>query len=335
MRRRILVPLSILVASFSLPALAAPLKVEVESAADHQVSSQGRYQGGLPQSWEWRFGSRQSAENITGITAHGLIAAHRLTGLSEHEASALRAARALVKAYDRGWKRRRPKTQDIEFLSAAGFVIDAGRWYSVITRRYGAKGYVDHVIEARARGKLASLAGWDIASAIRAALSVGRPADAQAMLSRLVERRGRWDIKDNAAAQKLSAGSLLWAIGQYQRFRPLNARQRTFADSMTRRLLSTQTARGAWTTGDERQICTQTTAYAVLGLSAAKRGQRATQRARQWLRRAAVSDKLFFAGGKMWSSRYGLDGRPGAAFHGPVQSEVLMALATAPNVARK
>ncbi|MBW2734567.1 MAG: hypothetical protein JRH20_19440 [Deltaproteobacteria bacterium] len=334
MRARTLSSILALSLGLTLPAMAAPLRVDVEDAADHQVSAQGSYQGGLSQSWEWRFGSKRSADNITGITAHGLIAAHKLTGLAEHEASALRAARSLIKAYDGGWKQRRPRTQDIEFLAVAGFVIDAGRWFSVITQRYGAKGYVDHVIDARAGGQFASLAGWDIASAIRAAVAVGQPGTAQAMLSRLVERRPRWDLKDNANAQKLSAGSLLWAISEVRRFRPLTAEQHAFTDSLVQRLLSAQTARGSWATGDDREICTQTTAYAVLGLNAIKRGQRATQRGRQWLRRAALSDKLFFVGGRMWPSRYGLDGQPGAAFHGAVQSEVMMALATAPLVTR-
>jgi len=307
---------------------AAPLKVDVEDAADHQVAAQGHYSGGLSHSWEWRFGSKRSAKNITGIVASGLLAAHRLSGLTEHQASALEAAKSLIVAYDRGWKARRPHTQDIEFLAAAGYVVDAGRWFGVLRRRWRPAAYVDHVIAARKRARAGSLAGWDIASAMRAALAVGQVPYAQGLLSRLVAMREAWDVpKDAMQAQVLSAASILWALGDLRPWCRLNPKEHRFADAMLRRVLAAQGPQGGFLTRDGDAYSTQTSAYAILALRRWGH-KREALRARHWLRRTAVSDKLFFVGGRMWASHYSLAGRPSQDFLSEVQSEVLMALAS-------
>lgn len=322
-----------LAAAVSLPAvaLAAPLKVDVEDAADHQVSAQGTYKGGLQHSWEYRFGSKRSGTNITGVVATGMLAAHRLTKLSEHQNSALRAAKALLAKYDKSWKRRRPHTQDIEFLAQAGYVIDAARWFNVLRRRWKAADYVDYVLSARAAGKSASIVGWDIASAIRAATAVGQPGYARGLLTRLIERRRAWDVaKDRQQAGVLSAASLLWALADYRRFSRLTADQRRFAESLERRVLAAQGKKGGFTTPDGSEYSTQTTAYAVAGLArwGGGKNKRAAARGRSWLRSVAVTDKQYYLGGRMWASHYDLQNRPSKTYVSEVQSEVLVALAT-------
>lgn len=318
---------SLLTGLVAVPALASPVKVEAEDAADHQVSAQGTYRGGLPHSWEWRFGSKRSGNNITGVVAHGLLAAHALTGLDEHQKSALRAAKSLIAAYDRGWRNRRPHTQDIEFLVAAGYVIDAARWFGVLTRQFSAERFVDHVIARRSKGHYASMSGWDVASAIRAATSLGKIAYARALIDRLIERRGAWDVEDRAAAQPLSYGSLLWALGDFKNMSKLSTGQQRFARSMLRRLVAAQHSSGGIFHASSKTFSTQATAYAALGLSRWRRGEEPAAHARAWLRQVAVQDEEFFAGGRMWASEYGPHGRPKSAYHSEVQSEVLRALA--------
>jgi hypothetical protein len=332
-RLSLCVSLAAALALLTLPAgaQAAPLAVDVEDAADHQVSAQGTYKGGLANSWEWRFGSKRSSENITGVVASGMLAAHKLTKLSEHQNSALRAAKALIARYDTRWKQRRPHTQDIEFLAQAGYVIDAGRWFSVLQRRWRAAAYVDYVLSARAAAKSASIVGWDIASALRASIAVGQLGYARGLLTRVIERRRAWDVaKDRQQAGVLSAASLLWALADYKRFSRLTADQRRFAESLQRRVLAAQGKKGGFTTPDGSEYSTQTSAYAVIGLArwGGSKAKRAAARGRTWLRGVAVTDKQYYLGGRMWAAHYTLQNRPSKRYLSEVQSEVLTALAT-------
>lgn len=307
---------------------ATPVKVEVEDAADHHVSAQGTYTGGLAHSWEWKFGSKRSAPNITGVAAHGLLAAHKLTGLQEHQDSAVRAARSLIDAYDRGWKTRRPHTQDIEFLAAAGFIIDAGRWFNVTRGRYTPAAYVDLVLSARKRAGIPHVAGWDIASAIRASLAVGQNSFAQELAAELVRRRSEWDRPGKS--QNLARGSLLWALAELRARVGLSPEQLHLAGSLVRDLSGAQRPHGAWLESSSGPICTQTTAYAILGLSRWSAGKPAAAKGRAWLVRSALTDKKFFYGGRVWATTYTQAGLPENNFNSEIQSEAMMALATGP-----
>ncbi|MCC6748669.1 MAG: hypothetical protein IT371_13495 [Deltaproteobacteria bacterium] len=307
---------------------AAPLAVEVEDAADHHVAAQGRYRGGLKDSWEWQLGTRRSAPNITGVSAHGLLAAHRITRLKEHEDSALRAADALVAAYDAGWKGNRPYTQDLEFLVAAGYVVDAARWFRVLSQNYTPAGYVDHLIRHRGGQGLVNMAGWDAASAIRAAVAVGDVAYARGMLERVVERRGAWDLYGAGDAQRLSHASLLWAIAVFKGRSRLSPEVEQFTQASLRALVGSQSPAGAWETELGGRLCTQTTAYAVLGLAGHAQGRGAAARGRRWLLHVAEKDQRYFVGGRIWAATYRRDGRPMGPYVSEIQSEVLQALAS-------
>ncbi len=302
-------------------ASASPLKVELEDAADHHVSGQGSYRGGLKDSWEYKMGSRRSAQNITGIAAHGLLAAFQLTGLQEHQDAALRAAQSLIHRYDQGWRKRRPYTQDVEFLAAAGYIIDAGRWFNVTRGNYTPATYVSYVIEGRKGSP--QVAGWDLASTIRAAVAVGQLEYARGLLAETVKRRAEWDRA--GTGQALARGSLLWAMGIVRDRLGLTPEQRALAESLVRELAAEQKANGAFQTGSE--LCTQTTAYAVLGLSRFSAGRQAAASGKRWLRSVARQDTRFFQGGRIWATTYTLGGRPENDYNSVIQSEAMMALA--------
>ena len=305
----------------------ADLAHELESAADHHVAAQGNYQGGLKSSWEYRIGSQRSAVNITGVTAHGLLAAFRLTGLQEHQDAALRAARSLITAYDLGWKKHRPFTQDIEFLAEAGFIIDAGRWFNVTRSYYAPEQFVDLTITGRRSSP--AIAGWDLASAIRAAIAVGQIAYARGLVAETVKRRSEWDRGDKGLGQWLARGSMLWALGKARDRVGLTPEQRQMAESLVAELTAAQRREGGWQDGPGGVFCTQTTAYAVLGLSHWSAGKRSAQAGRTWMRRVGRNDSKFYVGGKIWATTYFLDGRPENDYNSEIQSEAMLALASA------
>lgn len=305
---------------------APPVAVDVEDAADHHVSAQGTYRGGLQHSWEARLGSGRSASNITGITAHGLLAAHRVTGLQMHQQSALKAAKSLIKMWDGRWRSRRPYTQDVEFLAAAGFIIDAARWFDLTRNRWSPHAYVDHVMTGRKR--IPSVVGWDIGSAIRAAVAVGQLDYARGLLREVLRRRGEWDVTGKGNGQHLSRGSLLWAMAGMKTRGALTREQQRVAAGMARDLMAAQQSSGGWLDGSGKVFCTQTTAYAVLGLARWSQGKQAAARGRTWLQRVALADQKFFQGGRIWATTYKKSGQPENRFNSEIQSEAMMALAT-------
>jgi hypothetical protein len=305
----------------------ADLVNELESAADHHVAAQGDYKGGLKNSWEYKIGTRRSAVNITGVTAAGLLAAFRLTSLQEHQDAALRAARSLVEAYDLGWKKHRPFTQDIEFLAEAGFIIDAGRWFNVTCSYYAPEPFVDLIMSGR--GNTPAIAGWDLASAIRAAIAVGQIAYARGLVTATIKRRSEWDRGDKGLGQWLARGSMLWALAKARDRVGLTPEQRRVAESLAAELSAAQRREGGWQEGPGGVYCTQTTAYAVLGLSQWSAGKSAAKAGRTWLRRVGRNDSKFFVGGKIWATTYLLNGRPENDYNSEIQSEAMLALAGA------
>lgn len=317
-----------LVLGIASPAWGQPTPTDIEDAADHHVSAQGNYRAGLPNSWEYRLGSGSSGPNITGIAAHGLLAAYKLTHLKEHRDAGLRAARSLISAYDRGWKDRRPYTQDIEFLAAAGFVIDAGRWFRVTRGRYTPLSYLEMVTEGRRAQKLPSLVGWDIASAIRASLAVGQHEYARGLIAEILRHRNEWDRAGQGPGQWLARGSLLWALAEARDRAGLTPEQTEVAESLVREVVVSQRADGGWQENRKGKLCTQTTAYSVLGLNGWGAGRQAAAAGRDWLRRVGRTDAKFFVGGRIWATNYELDGRPGNDYNGVIQSEAMMALAS-------
>ncbi len=316
---------AVILFSFPLVSQAEPTAVVMESAADHHVASQGHFKGGLKNSWEYNFGTQVTGKNITGAVAWGLLAAHQLTGQDEHQRSALSAARSLIRAYDRGWKNHRPYTQDIEFMVAAGFILDAARWFKVTRERYTPAVYVDQMIQGRRA--IPTVVGWDGASAVRAALAVGENGYARGIMDELLRRRGEWDRADRGPGQGLARGSMLWALGELRDRVGLTEQQRRVALSLVRALSSAQQSDGGWREAAGGKLCTQTSAYAILGLSRWGQGRQAVARGQAWLKAQSLIDQRYLQGGDIWATTYHTDGSPENNYNALIQSEVMLALA--------
>lgn len=289
-------------------------------AADHHVSAQGNYKRGSKSSWEWKMGSRVSAPNQSGINASGLLAVHRLSKEKAHLDSALKAASVLIKKYKSVWKNKRPYTQDIEFLANAGHIFDAISLFKRLKRQYRASEYVKHVLANRKN----AIGGWDIASAIRAAVICGDAPYANELLNQLIAQQSDWDKYDRKGSQYLAAGSLLWAISKLKMENRLTQHQTSFYRMLKRRI-DRQIAKDGALKNPNGFVSTQTMAYALIAY--VNLGDKPTAtRIANWINRHALTDKKFFWGGKIWSSHY-LNDKASKSYYGEVQSEVLMALA--------
>lgn len=268
----------VLLAVFSVMALAGPAIAKQDGAeealalgADRMVSLQGTY-GGVANSWEWRIGTGGSGANIQGISATGLVAAYEKTKNYQYLSAAIATGNTLVDRYnaavaglidpDNLWPAR-PYSQDIEFLAWLSresknpvYGDVAAKWYGIIPAFKTAAQLVDRYIVA---GR-ASMAGWDIASQIRAALAVGQKDYAKAVAAELIRRSAEWV---NIPAYgwdytALSYASLLWSLDQ-------TGDSKEVIDQYRNALLALQAADGSWDEGSY-----QTTAYAVIGLSSIK-----------------------------------------------------------------
>jgi len=308
----------ILLATILSPALAAKpggnqeaLLDTITKGADLHLDRQDTYDlyynlGTIDNTWEWVIGSGLTWYNVQGISATGLLAAYEKTDDQAYLDGAILAGDTMVVRYDVA-PEQGTWSQDIEFLvrlsqdSADDDYADvAGLWYANTTGAFTAEALADYYIDARK-----SLAGWDLASQIRAALAVGEVDYAQGMADRLIERWTDWEgvLYDGWDYTISSYGSLLWA------FHELDDPGRDVAAAIReyrQYLLDIQEADGSWEAGDY-----QSTAYIVLGLDAVQGNDRdALAYAWAFLRDTQTED-----GG--WSYPPEL---------GEVNSEVLMAL---------
>jgi hypothetical protein len=167
--------------------------------ADRQLSLQGTF-GGIANTWEWQIGTGYTGPNVQGISARGLLEAYEKTGDRRYLAGAIAAGDTLVQRYETAvtggvtWDDR-PYSTDVEFLAALGkaskkkiYSDVAKKWYSIIPSYKTAAQLVDRYLVA---GR-ASMAGWDIASQIRAALAVGQKDYAKAVAAELIRRSAEW-----------------------------------------------------------------------------------------------------------------------------------------------
>ena len=303
------------------------------AGADLHLARQGTYAnacgGGYGQpavaaiegTWEWEIGSEWTCWNVGGISATGLLAAWERVRHPGYLNGAIAAGDTLAARYETivtddpegaEWEDR-PFSQDIEFLVRLArdsrdhsYARVARDWYRIVTDGKTAEENADRYIDARG-----SLAGWDLASHIRAARAVGEWRYARDMAKRLLERRPDWEgvLYGGWDYTVSSYASLLWAFAEL-RFggHEIAAAEREFRDLVLEAQAQEGLQKGSWGGGDY-----QTTAYAVLGLDAAdgpREVARALGRAFAFLR-----DTQTAAGG--WSS---------PPEYGEVNSEVLMAL---------
>lgn len=269
--------------------------------------------------WEWVINSGLTCWNVGGISAMGLLAAYERTRNNDYLNAALLTGDTLVQKYSTiaiddpegaEWEDR-PFSQDIEFLvrlsrdsGDSSYVQIAAAWYSIITNNKTAVETADRYIDNRL-----SLAGWDLASQIRAAVAAGKRDYARGMAYRLLERRSDWEGVSYGVYNytMISYASLLWAFHQIGGSGPdVPAAIREFRGLV----LEAQQYDGSWDDGDY-----QTVAYAILGLDAVQGNVRkALGGAFAFLRDTQSGD-----GGWLYVDT--------ESEYGEVNSEVLMALA--------
>lgn len=275
-------------------------------AADHHLSLQDTYNtwihpvwgsGPIPNTWEWVIGSGSSGWNVQGISATGLLAAYEQTDRSDYLDGAVLAGDTLVNRYE-SYPNQRTYSQDIEFLVRLSqdseddsYADTAGEWYAVTMNAFNAEQLADYYIADRG-----FLAGWDLASQIRAAVAIGETDYAAGIASRLIERKADWD---SPYLGGWDYGSLLWAFAE------LNDNSfNDYVGEIRDILLGSQGEDGSWDNDY------QSTAYAILGLTADGTAKGAQTKAWAFLRDTQTS-----IGG--WSYPPEL---------GEVNSEVIMAL---------
>jgi len=271
-------------------------------AASLHLDRQGTYSG-IPYSWEWQIGTGIGATNVIGITATGLLAAYEKLGNAEYLTGAQNTGDTLISLYDAAGAGR-PYSQDVEFLvrlssdSAIPLYADkAAEYYQRVMTAFTAEQNADRYINARY-----SLAGWDLASQIRAALSVGANDYAAGIAARLIERRADWEGQLYGGYDYTTGSfcSLLWAFVELDQNNFCDYREelRVFVHE-------NQSIDGSWDSGDY-----QSTAYALISLAAD--GTARGIQAKGW---GYLRDSMTAEGG--WSYPPEI---------GEVNSEVIMAL---------
>jgi hypothetical protein len=303
------------------------------AAADLHLSRQGTYQNGDPtgasyglpavpsiaNSWEWVIGSGKTYWNMPSISAVGLLAAYERTGDSDYLDGALLTGGTLVEKFNilmadgPQWEDR-PFSQDIEFLARLSadsgdplYAAIARQWYGIVISNKSATETADRYLynpDGSLRRK--SIAGWDLASQIRAAVAVGQIEYARGIAARLIERRTDWENLPLGTSNytNISYASLLWALRVLA-----DDSFNNYVSEIREALLGSQGSDGSWDDGSY-----QTTAYAILGLGLPRTtaSDQAIDDAWSFLR-----DTQTAAGGWGYPTEYG-EGN----------SEILMALGT-------
>lgn len=298
------------VLTFAAPVAAAKpggqpdaLNDTVVSAADYHLAKQGTYSG-IPYTWPWVIGTTNGYWNVVGISATGLLSAYEKTNNEAYLTGAVGTGNALKDRYASVPATQRPYSQDIEFLvrlsqdSGDNSYADVARqWYARTTSQYTGAAYADYYISVRK-----SLAGWDLASQIRAAVAVGEIDFASDMVARIIERRPDWEgvLYGGWDYTMSSYTSLLWALAELD-----NSDFNCFKAEIRDIVINAQNADGSWN-GDY-----QDTAYAILGLTAD--GGASGPQAKAW---AFLRDTRTAGAGWSYPPEYG-----------EINSEVIMALA--------
>lgn len=243
----------------------AEIKDALIDGADRMLSYQGT-DGGAG-TWPWNVGNNAFYWNVQGISAQGLVKAYEVIKYPRYLAGATATGDVLVERYyaltsDGVHYGDRPYSSYVEFLADLSWISGnpkygevAVKWYSIIPAFETAGDLVERYIKSRK-----SLAGWDLSSQIRAAVAAGNMQYARAIADEVVRRKAEWAGIPYGGWDYtiLSYASLLWALDQ------VHAKQDVI-DEFRSALLAAQADDGSWDDGSY-----QTTAYAILGLSANK-----------------------------------------------------------------
>ncbi len=218
-------------------------------------------------------GAGVSCPNTLGVTGLGLPFAYSRTGDSALLAVMTAAGDALAARFT-GGATDPVYNQDIEFLVALSditldpsYAAIAQSWFALEMNQYptGA-GRVDAALARRETQHYRSLAAWDTASVIRAAIAVGQASYALDAANRIVALEPQWKDTDPGSPDPgnpesyeltvLGEGSLLWAFHDLSGFDTQIDEYRAF-------LVGAQGADGSWNGGSP-----QDSAYVLVGLAA-------------------------------------------------------------------
>ncbi|HKI86891.1 MAG TPA: hypothetical protein VKA53_09105 [Thermoanaerobaculia bacterium] len=218
-------------------------------------------------SWEWIAGDGSAPPNIQGVTAQGVLAGAMSSGQKHYvktaspylSIAAEDAANAIIERLDAD-PTLLPYSQSVEFLSAlakatgyAPYQAKAEEYYGRVmaARPTGAENVAHYMVRD-------SLAGWDVASQIRAALATNNDAYASEMVQALSSATWEGVPYGGTDYTELSHGSLIWALAEIS-----GSDWHDWEKTMSWSLLASQEGDGSWQ-GDP-----QTSAYVLMGLSVA------------------------------------------------------------------
>ncbi|HEY8209903.1 MAG TPA: hypothetical protein VIG99_20585 [Myxococcaceae bacterium] len=261
--------------------LRLPLQDRLCEAARALVRVQGDFHG-TSASWEWIAGSGQAAPNTAGLVAVALVQAPESCGGRDalRRFAAARAAqhRAGDFLFD----------PDVEALALAARKLGWTEYATVardaFERRYGPATGEEIVGRLLMIRGASPIVGYDAALAIRAALAVGERRRAIEIADAALAAIPRWGERqaDRQGALTSARGALLEALAMAGADRY----QRAARDLIHHLVL------GAGTDGSWSGHVTQSTAYAVRGLSRwpEPAALEAAERGRRWLRLTQLGD---------------------------------------------
>jgi hypothetical protein len=225
-------------------------------------------------------GAGVSCPNTFGITGLGLIDAYRASKDPSFKAAALDTGNALVAKHAAAPScdgnpttgTDRPFTVDVTFLLELSsiapsnpskvFKKTAKDWFACVQQDFPTGDLrADNRINGRIAQGLNNLGEWDAALDIEAALAAGLKAYALQEALQVIARQPDWDVATGCTGCEILGRGLLLDV-----LKPLNgnATVKAAMEAWTADLIAAQLANGSWS--DD----TQTTAYVLMGLDAAR-----------------------------------------------------------------
>lgn len=296
-------PLALLMAT--APAHAKPVDAShvearpiIAPAAAFLANAQGWYQGKVPtdlgtssrivrNGWEWRRGDRTAASNITGVVASAILDAYQASGDEALLDHALLYGMTLLNDFRQFRSLTIPYRADIAFLARLSDFTGDPSYRDAAAAWFGNLGRISPTGADEVRrtfslrsGSERSLAGFDVAFGIHAAIGVGDVAYATQLADAIWTRRAEWmasrRVRDTHDIT--SRASLLQALRALDGDRYGDA-----IDSLTADLIRLQSPDGSWAGA------TQATAYSLSALSG-DGPTPASRRAAAWLARTLGPD---------------------------------------------
>lgn len=235
--------------------------------------------------WAWDSRTQKRAENCSGLIAEALLTAYEQSGDDSYLNIADDYARILVARFTDS-PSVLPFKPDIEFLvrmSEVGgnesYAATAAKWFNVIKRK-SPTGSSEVARISSGRANHPSITGFDVALAIRAALTVSEREYAYALADAVLKSQAAWLLEPRSTFGTISRAALLDALLSLDR-----KRYDTAITRLRKELVTEQGSNGSWHDNE-----TQATAYVVRAL--ARFGdvdsRRAAKAGSMWLARTVL-----------------------------------------------